>query len=165
MKNCPGITLPQRTLRSLEIVDAMPSRLRGCVHEYGYAIVQAMLQAKVTDPDRIHNLVREVWAGARQPHQRTGQKGGRRSPICDQLDWLLIQAGADISAEGFVRLLRSNNMMIVPMEPSPAMIAASLDATNHMGRVTKEQKHRNRLRSALFAGLKQFWPSLSDPSP
>lgn len=147
-----------RSIRAMIAVDNMPRGLRECVHEYGYAIVHAMVESGVTDPRNIHQLVKEVWAGARQPAQRTGRLGKARSPILDQIDWLLIQSEAGISAERLFRALDMSNVCVVPAEPSPAMVAASLDATNHMGRVTKEQKHRNRLRSAIRAGMARFVP-------
>ena len=160
--------VPERTLRALAKVDVMPPHLRECVHEYGYAIVHAMVAQGVTKPESIHYLVKEVWEGARQPTQRTGKKksGGRaRSPVLDKLDWLLIQAGAGISAATLVRVLAGCDLFIVPSEPSPAMVEASMDATNHMGVVSKAQKHRNRLRSALKASMGRFTrspaPSLS----
>ena len=156
--------LSERTIRAVNTVDAMPAGLRGCVHEYGYAIVEAMRQAGVSSPRAIHNLMREIWFGARQPQQRTGRKKGVRSPICDQLDWLLMQSGSSLNAEGLARALKAANMVIVPLEPTDAMMGASMDATNHMGVVTKREKHRNRLRAANQAGARQFWPLLDLPA-
>ena len=152
--------LRQSCVRALERTDALPAHLRALVHEYGFAIVHAMVEAGVRDPQRIHHLVHEVWAGARQPNQRTGRRHSKRSPVLDQLDWLLVQAGSEVTAETLVRVLNQSDLIIIPCEPSARMVAASLDATNHMGRVTKEQKHRNRLRSALKAAKAHLWPHL-----
>lgn len=143
-------------------IDAMSPVLRECVHEFGYAIVKACVSVGVTKPQTIRNLVREIWAGARQPGQR---KIGRQvTPVENTLDWLLIQSGADMSAAAFVRLLYDNSMVIVPVEPSQAMVTASMDAVKFMDRVTKEQKHRNRLRDAVRACTKSLWPHLLQPT-
>lgn len=148
-----------RAQNALDRVDKMPPALRALVHEYGFAIVHAMVEAGIKDPAKIHHLVGEVWAGARQPAQRTG-RGNRRSPVLAQLDWLLLQAGCEITAETLVRVLDRSNLMIVTCEPSDVMVEASLDAVHHMGRVTKSEKHRNRLRGALAAAKRQLWPHL-----
>lgn len=147
------IRLPQRTYRALAETDTLPAALRQCVHEYGHAIVRACLAAGVTAPNQIHNLVHEIWQGARQPQQRTGStKRADRSPVMDKVDWILIQAGSQISAEMLVRVLSRGGFSIVPTEPSPQMVEASMDAVNHFGVVSKTIKHRNRLRAAINVG-------------
>src|SRR5580704_1124000 len=95
-------TLPQRSLRALEATDNLSPGLRACVHEFGSAIVHAFVQAGIKDPRRIRQLVHECWEGARQPAQRN-RIGRQRSPVVDNLDWILVQAKAEITAE---RLLR-----------------------------------------------------------
>jgi len=119
----------------------MSSGLRECVHEFGLPIVTACLQFGVRNPAHIRQLVREVWAGARQHGQRSGVVG--------TLDWLLIQAGVPISGAGLRRLI-GNSMVIVPIDPTRAMIDASLSEVSGFNvRVTKEEKHRRRLKAAL----------------
>lgn len=59
-----------RSLKQFESVDGMGPSLKACVHEFGYTIVHAMLEAGVTKPNVIRNLVREVWLGARQPGEK-----------------------------------------------------------------------------------------------
>lgn len=158
---CDGLTLPDRTLRAVAATDDMPPELRACVHEYGFAIVQGMRQAGVTDPRRIRQLVHTVWMGARQPNQRVGGTVGRKhSPVLEHLDWLLLQAGAAIPARTLLRTLFQHNMVIVSREPADHMVAASMDATNHMGVVSKAEKHRRRLRAAITAGARRLWPHL-----
>lgn len=152
-----GTTLPQRTLRALETVDDMPPELRACVHEFGYAIVNACLQAGVTKPAQIRQLVYNIWQGARQPHQRTGERG---TSIMEYLDWVLIQAGAQITAQRLVRVLHDKGMVVVPHEPTEQMIVTSMMAIEKMGLLTKRQKHTIRLRAAIRGAAKQFWPHL-----
>jgi hypothetical protein len=145
--------LSEKRTRALNETDNMSPELRRCVHEYGYAIVNACLCAKVTDPRRIHQLVREIWDGARQPCQ-SRPKGGT-------LDWLLIQAGAGITAATLMRILHDNSLAVVPLEPSNYMVEASkATLANHDERVTKTEKHRRRLRAAISAGVKHLWPQL-----
>ena len=145
-------------VRQIEAVDRMPPNLRQCAHEYGYAIVEACLQAGVRDPRKIRNLVREIWAGARQPGQKTS---GNRNATMDHLDWILLQAGAEISAAKLVRFLHDFNWTISPLYPNVAMINASLaEVSGYNERMTKTEKHRRRLAAALKAGSKSLWPHL-----
>jgi len=152
--------LSGRRMRSLEETDGMPADLRACVHEYGYAIVHACVEAKVTDPRRIRQLVREIWSGARQPAQRIGTGTPHRNAL-EYLDWVLIQAGAEISAATLIRVLRDNHLVVVPDEPTFQMIEASkATVSNHNMKVTKSDKHRLRLKAAIKAAIQQFWPHL-----
>lgn len=135
----------KRTLKSFEAIDQMPPELKACVHEFGFPIVSVLVKYGITRPGQIRDIVRECWEGARQSTQRkTGPKG--------TLDWLLIQAGAQISAAALIRFLANSDLVIVPGEPSNPMVAASIDAVNHMGVVSKSTKHRNRLRAAIKVG-------------
>lgn len=123
----------------------MSPALRQCVHEYGYAIVKACLCAGVSKPERIRQLVKEIWEGARQPQQRRKVGGS--------LDWLLVQVGAQITTAALVRVLKDNGLVVVPIEATRKMIDASLaECSQFKDRVTKEEKHRRRLRAALWAG-------------
>lgn len=141
-----SVSISDRRLNSMAVADSLPAELRACVHEFGLGIVDACRQAGVTNPRRIRVLVREIWAGARQP--------GQRSTTLGTLDWLLIQAGAEITAERLIWLLGENNMIVCPVEPSREMLDASLaTVSGHTVLCTKEEKHRRRLRAALRAAL------------
>ncbi len=129
----------------------MPPKLRECVHAYGYAIVRACLDVKVSDPNRIHALVNSIWEGARQPAQRR-ERGGA-------LEWLLIQAGAEISVATLMRVLANNDLAIVPLKPTNGMIDASMATVSNFDlRVTKTEKHRMRLKAAIAAGMAEVRP-------
>lgn len=155
--------LPARVLRALDRTDNMAPEIRACVHEYGYAIVNALLNAGVTQPAQMRNLVREIWEGARQPHQASAERKNRPS-FLDKLDWILIQAESKISAVTLVRVLRDNAMVIVALEPSPAMIAASMSTVaDHNLRITKTEKHRRRIRAAIEASVKDMRQQISRP--
>jgi hypothetical protein len=148
-----GFTLPEKTLRSFSRIDAMSPELRACVHEFGEPIVSACLQAGVRRPNVIRQLVREIWAGARQLLQR--------QPTLGSLDWILTQAGAQISAKTLVRILRDNGHYIVPLDPTAPMVEASMaEVSNFDVRCTKRDKHQRRLRAAIKAGVKHLWPDL-----
>ncbi len=148
----------QRSLRQTQATDAMTPELRACVHEFGFPIVHAMLEAKVRKPSLIRQLVHEVWAGARQPRQRAAKR--EVSPALNNLDWLLIQAKAEITAPELLRFLAMSGLVIVPREPSAAMLNASMTAIDGMGLLTKPEKHRIRLREAVKAGVCSMWPHL-----
>lgn len=153
-------TLPQRSLRALEETDNMPAELRECVHEFGYAIVRAMLSAGIKSPTTIRVLVKEIWHGARQPAQRN-RVGRTHSPVLETLDWVLIQADASITAKALLRVLWQNGMVIVPWEPSTVMIEASkAEVSEFNQRVTKTEKHKLRLRAAIHAQARRLWPHL-----
>lgn len=133
-------------MKQLTRVDDMAPDLRECVHEFGLAIVAACLAAGVSRPRTIRQLVKEVWAGARQSSQTSDARG--------TLDWLLIQAGAQISAKTLYRVLAENNLVIVSAEPTRPMLNASLaEVSGFTVRCTKEEKHRRRLRAALRAAM------------
>lgn len=154
-------TLPARSLRALEDTDNLSPELRQCVHEYGYAIVRAMMSAGIKNPATIRVLVKEIWMGARQPAQRNRLGRSSHSPVLETLDWILIQAGAQIGAKVLLRVLWDNSMVIVPLEPSTTMIQASAATlATFSERVTKTEKHRRRLRAAIEAQARRLWPHL-----
>lgn len=145
--------ISSRRQNALDRSDEMPRELRECVHEYGYAIVHACLDNGVKRPGQIHQLVHEIWEGARQPSQRRERLG--------MLDWVLLQAGAQISAATLLRILAGNSMAIVPLMPSTAMVAASMaEVSGFNVRVTKTEKHRRRLTAAVKAGFDHLRPQL-----
>lgn len=136
--------MAQKQHRALETVDNMPGDLRRCVHEFGFPIVQAMLCAGVKNPAQIRNLVREVWCGARQY--------GQGNDVRNSVDVLLAQG--ILSTASLAAFLAANNLAIVTVEPTRAMLAASMaEVSNFDTRVTKEEKHRRRLRAALRVAM------------
>lgn len=152
--------ISENRVRSCDDTDAMPAPLRECVHEFGSSIVSCFLQRGVNKPDHIRHLVHTCWMGARQPGQRLGL-GKKQSPVADHLDWILLQAGAEITAAKLLRVLDLHNMVIIPKEPSTTMVTASMDAVKFMGTVDKQTKHRNRLRAAIAASTARLWPQIA----
>lgn len=131
-----------RRQRAWNDFDAMPSEWRECVHEYGYPIVHCAREAGVKNAQALHNLVREIWDGARSYSDRKKPAG--------TLDWLLIQSGAGISVSGLTRILANENLVLAPRTPNRAMIDASLqELADHSVRCTKFEKHQRRLAAAL----------------
>jgi hypothetical protein len=148
--------ISQKVFRANERVDAMPKELRTCVHEFGYAIVNACVEAGVTSPGRIRQLVHEIQEGGRQPMQRMGG-----NTVVQQLDWLLMQAGSHNNAMRLIRFLHSHSWTLAPLQPSVSMIEASLAEVSG-GNVlcTKRDKHARRLKAALTAASKSLFPHL-----
>lgn len=143
----------EKTVRSFERLENYSPAVRECVFEFGEPIVTACLLAGVKDPRRIRQLVKEIWDGARQPTQRR--------PLLGSLDWVLMQAGAQISAKTLVRVLRDNCYFLVPMDPTKEMLEASMNTVSNFDvRITKRDKHRLRIRAAIEAGVKHLWPVL-----
>jgi hypothetical protein len=140
------VTISSKREDQLVAVDALSPALRGCVHEFGYPIVHACLNAGVTTPRAIRVLVSEIWGGARQQGQQSGAR--------NTLDWLLIQAGACINSKTLNRILNENNLAIVPCSPTRAMLDASMkEVSGHNIRCTREEKHRRRLIAAIRAAI------------
>lgn len=140
-------TLSAKRYAALDRMDEMPRELRECVHEFGFGIVQMLLDNGVRNPAAIRQIVTAIWGGARQECQRVGAR--------NTIDWLLSQSGTGVSAKTFYRLLAANNMAIVASEPTRAMLNASLaEVSGYNIKCTKEEKHRRRLRAALRAAMK-----------
>lgn len=150
-----GTGVSKRSIREFDEMGRLSPGLRECVHEFGFAIVNSCRQVGINEPRHIRMLVREIWDGARQPMQRNGAVG-----MVNRLDWLLVQGSAGVSASQLLRYLFDHGFIVVPREPTPPMVDASMDAVNHMGVVSKRQKHHNRLRAAHKAAVKHLWPNL-----
>lgn len=134
--------LGAKRLKQLNEVDMMPGDLRACVHEFGYPIVKSCLDVGVREPRHIRQLVKEIWLGGRQG----SQTGGALYAV----DTLL--SHGVVSLKGLVRMLNDSSMTIAPIEPTRAMLDASLEEVSGYNiRCTKEEKHRRRLRAALKA--------------
>lgn len=143
-----GSALSVKRHRALETSDKLPVHLRSLVHEYGLPIITTCVKHGVTNPGKIRELVRDIWAGARQ----TSQSGSAH----ETLDWLLMQAGANISAKKLRRFLADNSLVICSVEPTRAMLNASmLEVSGHNIRCTREEKHRLRLRTALRQAMQE----------
>ncbi len=139
----------KKTIQSYCEIDQMPRELRECVYEYGFAIVKACMMAGVTRPNMIRLLVREIWNGARQPGQR-GKMAGVPG-VYNTLDWILMQAGENISAATLARVLADNSYVVAPKGPTTEMVMASMSAIDGMGPLTKRRKHTIRLQAAMRA--------------
>jgi hypothetical protein len=140
--------ISDRRFKSLDRMDAMPAELRDCVHEFGLVIVEVLVKHGVRSPKAIREIVKEIWLGPRQE--------GQKNDAATAIDWLLCQSGNMISAKTFYRMLAENNMTIVKVEPTRAMIEASLaEVSGHNIRCTKQEKHTRRLRAALRAAMQQ----------
>lgn len=157
------ISQPISALRQKHLIDVdnMPPELRMCVHEFGYTVVSACLNARVSCPRRIRQLVHEVWRGAREHGQRPAFDDIGKSGKLVALDWVMIQAGAAINAATLVRVLRSNGYVVLPLEPTKHMVEASMEeCSSFTERVTKREKHLRRLRAATRAACAHLWPHL-----
>lgn len=150
-------------LRALEQTDAMPPALRQCVHEFGFPIVAAFVQAGVINPKTIRHLVREIWNGPRSSFQNT-TIGSSAPGMQKGLDWLLLQAGAQITAAALVRFLWDRGqLVIVPVninDTHPATQASMETVSNHDQRMTKARKHSLRLTAGIKAAALSLWPVL-----
>lgn len=142
--------LSAKRVSALETVDRMSPHLRECVHEFGLPIVSVLTKFGITDPRHIREIVREIWTGPRQT--------GQRACIMGALDFAL--ARGPVSSLALKRILADSSLAIVSMEPTRVMLDASMAAvTGFNVRVTREEKHRRRLRAALRAAAQEDVPS------
>ncbi len=146
---------------NLAEVDALPVAHKMIVHEYGFAIYKALIRAGLRNPAAMRQLVHEVWSGARGSRRAGKPRGFAGERNVAQLDWLLIESGAAISAMTLISVLRQSGLIIVPMHPSQPMVDASMrTVAEHDMMVTKSKKHALRLRAAMHAAVEHYWPFL-----
>lgn len=125
-------SLVDRAMKRMARVDAMPPELRQIVYEHSLEVVQEFLNMGVTIPKRIKHLIDTVlandFANGAPRFARNQAPEGRRNPV-------------------------NRRMLVVPDEPTSEMIAASMaEVSTFDQRITKQEKHRRRLRVAIRAG-------------
>lgn len=144
--------LSQTRMRALVTTDAMSPELRECVHEFGMPIVKACLEAGVSSPSRVRQLVKEIWHGAREVDQTGG--------ALNALDWLFIQNQGSLSVKTLLRTLYDAGYAIVPMDATRAMIDASMaEVSGFNVRCTRPEKHKRRFRVAARTGMEELMKS------
>ena len=156
-----AMAIIQRQGDTLDKTDALPKALRDCVHEFGYSVVHTFVQCGVTHPNTIRHLIHTVYKGAREPgNKRPAAKGHHRA--LDALDDYLLLHEGTITGRSLIGLLREASCVVLPREPTPAMVGASIAALSTHGIVTYEQKHLIRLRAAIREGEREAWPFLDN---
>lgn len=116
----------EKVVARMARIDAMPKEIRELVHEFGLTMVQAFLDQKITKPSSIRHLILQVQRGSLDTGTSSGSAGWMQAGRC---------------------------MVVVPQEPTDAMINASMETVSNFDvKVTKFEKHRLRLRAALKVG-------------
>lgn len=111
-------------------IDALPPAIRELIHEEGLSIVQSFLDVGVKKPEHIRHLIMRVRSGS-------------------------VDIGT--GAGGFGWTQNGRQMVVVPLEPTPAMINASMETVSaHDVECTKFEKHKRRLRAAIKAGMSRY---------
>ena len=130
MSDVGGDHIQQKAQARMNRIDALPKDVRELVHEYGYSVIDAFLCQGVTKASAIKHLIQRVKTGSIDPGTGKGSAG-----------W--VHAG--------------RTMAVVPLEPTPAMIEASMAEVSG-GNVTvdKYEKHKLRLRAALRVGMSRL---------
>ncbi len=62
----------KRRKARMDFIDKLPPELRACVHEHGFTIVDAFLQAGVRKPKHINHIIARVRKGSREVGNLTG---------------------------------------------------------------------------------------------
>lgn len=136
--------------KALDDADRLPRELRQCVHEYGLPIVVVCIKHGVKTAPAIHELVREIWTGARETSSQP------RAPS-STLDWYFSQAGIGINTATLLRLLDNQSLCVVPKMATRGMIEASMGTVADFNlKITKKEKHKRRLDAALEVGAKHL---------
>lgn len=142
-----------RRLDALARTDTMPPELRAVVHEIGLPLVNLFIECGVTEPRHIRALVGACWTNAQGHANRNGG-------MAAQVDAMLIRQGGAVTAGMLALLLRQMTAGIIPASPTPEMVQASIAETGKHGLMSKEEKHRVRLRAGIRAGFAQYWPGV-----
>lgn len=144
---------------AMDIVDAMPREMRALVHDYGLAPVIACVQAGVTKPRQIRNIIATVRNSGRGAMQAMPKEArARGASLLSGLDPWLIQQRAGCSGRQVVRMIRDQGYVVVPASPTDGMVHASVAALqNVLRRVDVHEKHKMRLQAALTAGHSAMW--------
>jgi hypothetical protein len=117
-----------RRVSRMDRIDALPQEWRELVHEYGYCLVDAMRCCGIKEVRHVRHLVETVL--------------NELSPIRGSL-----------SSQG-ARTTRENCLVMVPREPTKAMIEASMATVcTFDAKITKRDKHRQRLQAAIDAAV------------
>jgi len=110
----------------MQTIDSLPEDWRALVHEYGFAVVMAMIGCGVKKPRHARHIINTV------------------------LDELSPLRGS-FSNQG-TKTRAENRLALIPCEPTEAMILASMaTVASFEVHVTKREKHKLRLRAALRA--------------
>lgn len=114
----------EKIVSRMQTIDALPKEVRELIHEYGYTMVRAFLDQKITKANIIWHLIQQVQRGSLDTGNGTASFQGGRA------------------------------MVVIPAEPTPEMIHASMaTVSNHDMVVDKFEKHKLRLRAAIKAGI------------
>jgi hypothetical protein len=140
-----GMSVGTDVLAGLDAVDAMAPEARRAVHLYGLEVVNVFLTAGVK-PAVIERLIEASIRGGKSMGNNALRGGTRR--VESRLDEALTLLGAPFPAAFLLRYLREAGFVLVPRDPPPMMVEASIAETGKLGLVSKAQKHKARLRAA-----------------
>lgn len=140
-------------------VDALKPEHRALVHEYGLACVDALLQAGVTKPGQMRQIIGTIRAGGgtdRRPLYGFKPENKGRAVLA-ALDPFLVAQGAGFTGRQVVQVIRDKGYSVLPRTPTREMLEASLHALDNKGLVTRIDKHTLRLQAALHRGDLEMW--------
>lgn len=139
-------------------VDSLPADIRALVHDFGWGVVSAYLQAGVTKAKRIRHLIETTLDGSWEIRSRR-LNTQVISRAAERLNKCLSEFHLPANGQALVDSLRRNGAVIVCMQPTTAMVDASIHALHQPqyanAYVTKQEKHRIRLTAALRAAERE----------
>lgn len=154
----PDLMLDIRRKR-MERIDALPPDVRALVHEFGWTVVGEYWSVGVRKASVIRHLIEITLNGAHEIQDRRLKLHGQ-SFAGQAIGKALQDLGVLMNGEAVARRLRVRGGVALVMEPTPNMVAASMNAlSKRPDRVwPREKKHRVRLRDAIAAAVDESMP-------
>lgn len=120
-----GASPHEKVVARMEIIDALPKDIRELVHEFGYTMVRAFLDQKVTKPSSIRHLILQVQRGSLDTGNGKSAQSGRAMVV--------------IPSEPTPEMVFASMNTVTPSDP---VVVAD-----------KYEKHKLRLRAAIKVGI------------
>ncbi len=136
-----------------EWVDALPRELRGVVHDYGESPVRLLYRSGIRSAAQMRQIIVQIRVGSSENGNKRPKGTNRMEGLIDDL----IGGMARPTTRELVAALRHLGLTVVPVEPTDDALLASMTAIDGMPPLTKEKKHRLRLRAALRAMDAGIW--------
>lgn len=149
-----------KAIKRMKEVDELPKELRELVYEHGFTIIKTLLDCGVKKPSHIKHIIYTIMEGSYEIGNRSEGTNRKNIPHAERyLSEFFMWFKLPPVAKQALAFLIHKGRIIIPAEPSQKMIQASMDAVTPIalgGEVlTKEKKHKMRLRAALKAAIKE----------
>jgi hypothetical protein len=142
--------------KRMDVIDSLASEWRALVHDFGWGVVAPFYLAGIK-PRQTKHLIDHVLNGSFEIRDRLSSTR-RVSHAGERVSKALSSLNLGGNGQSVAEMLRRQGAVIVPLQASSSMIAASLNALPRrqpMKWVTDVEKHRLRLNDALAAAAEE----------